>query len=186
MSSRQSEGIVQVFSNDPREINDALATITNRLDHLKGLRGRTLTYDRIRAENPTTANDVLTRGSLSVVNQIVFVAQPCGLYVAHPGISLQEVSSGMRKRYNFGGNQITSARLIFSGWGTETGNKRMIVGDGTDTIAEVLWSGTGENIYAGEFTAVTLAEDIPLRLHTALSTNTESLVLNWVVLELSA
>ena len=49
MSNRESEGPIQVLGNSPQEINDALATITNRLDHLKGLR----TANRNRAKPKT-------------------------------------------------------------------------------------------------------------------------------------
>lgn len=185
MSNRQSEGIVQVWDNSVQAINDALATVTNRLDHLKGLRGRTLTYDRIRAEDPTSAQDVLTRGSLSLMTQVVFVCPPCATVAIRPGVSLFEWNTGLRKKYNFSGGQITAARLIFNGWGTETGSKRLLIGNGDTNLCEVTWSGSNESIVTSDTNALdNFTSELPLRVHCALSSASESLILSWLVLEL--
>lgn len=184
MSSRQSEGIVQVFTNDPREINDALATITNRLDHLKGLRGRTELWDRIRANDPTEDQDVLTRGSLQTIAQVVFIASPFGLLVRQPGTSFAEPFVELRRKYNFSGGQAGTARICMFGWGTESGTKSLRVTNGTSILSTLTWTGTQETLRVSESEVIDVTSDDPLRLTCALSSATESLVLGWVMLEL--
>ena len=51
MSNRLSLGPVQVVENSVISINDALRQIQNRLDEMKGLRGRSLTFDRIKVRS---------------------------------------------------------------------------------------------------------------------------------------
>ena len=186
MSSHESEGPIQVFTNDPREINDALAHITNKLDHLKGLRGRTLLYDRVRAEDPTTRGDVLTSGSLATIAQVVFVTQPAQLYVRKPGISLVEISAGLKRKYNFSGGTVTSARLIFYGWGTETGNKQLQVRNEDTILCTLNWTGTSENLLVSDTYPVTLTTDEDsMRLFVALSSVEECLVMGACIVELT-
>jgi hypothetical protein len=184
VSSRQSEGIVQVFTNDPREINDALATITNRLDHLKGLRGRTEVWDRIRASDPTADQDVLTRGSLQTIAQVVFLSSPFGLFIRMPGVSFVEPFTDLRRKYNFTGGQAGTARLCMFGWGTESGTKSLRVTNGTTILSTLTWSGTTETLRVSDSVPIDVSTDDSLRLTCALSTATESLVLGWVMLEL--
>lgn len=65
MAQGLTQGPIQVVTNSPAEINQALVTITNILDELRGLRGRILTYDRIRAEAATASDDVVTLGTIT-------------------------------------------------------------------------------------------------------------------------
>ena len=58
-------GPVQVFDNSSASINVALLELVQRIDHLRGLTGRTLTYNRLRADDPIELDDVVTLGSLS-------------------------------------------------------------------------------------------------------------------------
>ena len=70
MSDRLSEGPVQVFGNTTIELNDAFRQLQNRLDHLKGLRGRAEVFDRVRVEDPTVSKDAVnlaTRDASNVV-----------------------------------------------------------------------------------------------------------------------
>ena len=70
MSERLSQGPVQVFGNSPLEINDALRQVQDKLDALKGLRGRAEMFDRLRVEDPTVSKDAVnlsTRDASNVV-----------------------------------------------------------------------------------------------------------------------
>lgn len=186
MSNRQSEGPIQVFTNDVREINDAFAQIGNRLDHLKGLRGRTELWDRVRADDATTDQDVLTKGSLATVAQIVFFAHAPVISI-RPGTSLVEIHSGLRRQFNFSSTRPTVARLLIRGWGTESGSKRVVVKALTSgaTICDCPWTGTTEGFFTGEPTAINVAIDTQLTLSVLSGTATESIILDWVMLELS-
>ena len=59
MADRLSLGPVQIFDADVLSINEALRQLSERIDELKGLRGRTLIYDRVRADDPTESQDAL-------------------------------------------------------------------------------------------------------------------------------
>ena len=184
MSNRESEGPIQVLGNSPQEINDALATITNRLDHLKGLRGRTEVWDRIRASDPTADQDVLTRGSLQTIAQVVFIAPPGEFLIQKPGQSLVEPYTAIRRRYNFTGGQAGTARLCVFGWGTESGAKNIRITNGVHTFSSLTWSGNSQTLMVTEPVAINVSVDLPLKFLCAVSSATESLVLNWVMLEL--
>ena len=70
MSERLSQGPVQVFGTSPVEITDALRQVQERLDELKGLRGRAQMFDRLRVEDPTVSKDAVnlsTRDASNVV-----------------------------------------------------------------------------------------------------------------------
>jgi hypothetical protein len=186
VSNRQSEGPIQVFTNDVREINDAFAQIGNRLDHLKGLRGRTELWDRVRADDPTADQDVLTKGSLATVAQVVFFSNTMVLAL-RPGESVQEISAGLRRQFNFSGPRPTVARLLMHGWGTESGAKRLVVKNATTgvTLCTCPWTGTTEGYFTGEATTIDTAIDTQLTLNIVASSPTESIALSWVMLELS-
>lgn len=73
MSTNRSEGPVQVVEASVAAINLALRDVQNRLDALKGLRGRVMTYDRIRADAAEEADDCVTLGSLTSLEAQPFV-----------------------------------------------------------------------------------------------------------------
>jgi len=54
-------GPVQVFSNDVSEINLALRLLSERMDELKGLRGRSLIFDRVRVDDAEENKDALNQ-----------------------------------------------------------------------------------------------------------------------------
>lgn len=184
MSDRQSEGIVQVWGNSPIEINEALRAITERLDHLKGLRGRTQIWDRIRANDPAADQDVLTRGSLQTVAQVVFIASPFGLLIRQPGASFVEPFVELRRTFYFTGQQAGTARISMFGWGTESGTKSLRVTNGATILSTLTWSGTNETMRTSDFQVIDVDTDDPLRLTCAMSSATESLILGWMILEL--
>jgi len=187
MADRATLGPVQVINNDIWALNDAFRQVTERIDAIKGLRGRTLIYDRIRSDDPVEDQDVLTRGSLSVVAQVVFMASTTGVMFRQPGASFVEPMTELRCRYNFTGGQASTARLIMFGWGTETGSKSLRVTNGTDILCTLTWTGTGETLRASEAEVLDLTDaalDDELRLTCALSSATESLIFNRVILEL--
>lgn len=61
MADRLSLGPVQIHSLDVLQINDALRQLSERLDALKGLRGRAEVFDRLRVEDPAEVKDALNR-----------------------------------------------------------------------------------------------------------------------------
>lgn len=63
MADNRSQGPVQVMDTSLISINDALRQVQIRLDHLKGLNGRVLTYDRVRVDDPTAAEDAVSLGT---------------------------------------------------------------------------------------------------------------------------
>ena len=63
MSDRLSLGPVQVFGTDVLAINDALRQVQERIDELKGLRGRGRIYDRVGVEDPTETGDAVNLGT---------------------------------------------------------------------------------------------------------------------------
>ena len=65
MSDRLSLGPIQVVGNSPFEINDAFRQVSERLDELKGLRGRGMIFDRVRVDDPAVSSDAMTLGSFS-------------------------------------------------------------------------------------------------------------------------
>jgi hypothetical protein len=184
MSNRESEGPIQVFSNDVREINDALAQIGNRLDHLKGLRGRTTVYDRVRANDPSEDQDVLTRGSLQTIAQVTFLSAPVDIYIRMPGTSFVEWSPSLRRKYNFTGGQAGTARLCMIGWGTESGVKSIRVTNGTTALCTLTWSGSTEELRFSDPVPISINTDDSLQLLVAMSSSTESFATRWVMLEL--
>lgn len=58
----RSLGPVQVASVDVPNINLALAQIQEQLDQLRGLRGVTRVYNRLKVDDPQDADDALTAG----------------------------------------------------------------------------------------------------------------------------
>jgi hypothetical protein len=65
MSNNLSKGPIQIFDNSVASINLAFIELLNRLDDLFGLRGRVMISDRIRADDPTVDQDVVTLGTLN-------------------------------------------------------------------------------------------------------------------------
>jgi len=65
MSENLSLGPVQLFDNSVDAINLALRGLQDLLDEAKGLRGRVMVYDRIRADDPTETDDVVTLGAMN-------------------------------------------------------------------------------------------------------------------------
>ena len=63
MSNRDSLGPIQITGVSVFELNDALQQVMERIDALKGLRGRGMIYDRVRVDDPTVASDAMTLGT---------------------------------------------------------------------------------------------------------------------------
>ena len=63
MSDRLSMGPIQITSVSVFEVNDALRQVSERIDELKGLRGRGMIFDRVRVDDPTVSSDAMTLGS---------------------------------------------------------------------------------------------------------------------------
>jgi hypothetical protein len=188
MADRASLGPIQVTGNDVWTLNDAFRQLTERIDAIKGLRGRTLIYDRIRSDDPQEDQDVLTRGSLSTVAQVIFITPPNNILFRKPGVSFVEPRQELRRKYNFEGGQATTARLCAVAWGTHSGTKSLRVTNGVEPLATLSWSGTSEGLHVGTATALDLNDgdlDNSLRLQCAASHAEESIIFNWVMLELS-
>lgn len=59
MSDRLSLGPVQVFDTTIFSLNDGFRQLSDRIDALKGLRGRAEVFDRVRVEDPTVEKDAV-------------------------------------------------------------------------------------------------------------------------------
>ncbi len=70
MSDRLSLGPVQVFSNDPFVLNDAFRQLSERIDELKGLRGRGLIHDRVGVSDPVVTGDAVNLGTRDASNVV--------------------------------------------------------------------------------------------------------------------
>jgi hypothetical protein len=186
----ESLGPVQVFSADVASINLALAEMQERMDHLKGLRGRTEIWDRARADNPRERQDVVTFGlfdtSESVVSVSFLAMHGTGIVITRPGVAYVEVSLTMRQPINFSAQQALEARVSIEGWGTEagTGKAVAITRDDTSVIAEVVWDGKVEAPYAGVYTAVTLNTEQIVRVYVRASSATESIILSRITFDM--
>lgn len=68
---RESLGPVQVYDVTPLAVNDALRELSERLDELKGLRGRAAIYDRVAVGAPAEASDAARLGSFPDAGTLV-------------------------------------------------------------------------------------------------------------------
>lgn len=186
MVNNVSMGAVQIFSLDMASVNLALIQLQERIDELKGLRGRAEIWDRARAEDPRITQDVLTVGSVenaeSVVNVAFLAAQSAPVLLMTPGVTYVESSTQLRQRINFNATQPLEARITIAGFGTEagTGKSVAIVKEDETVIASVTWDGKLEGVYNGEYTAVTFEMDQTVRVYVKASSVTEHLVLQRV------
>jgi hypothetical protein len=122
------------------------------------------------------------------VAQVIFVTPPNNIIFRKPGTSFVEPRQELRRKYNFEGGQATTARLCAVGWGTHSGIKSLRVTNGVDILATLTWSGTSEGLHVGTSAAIDLTDtalDNSLRLLCAASAAEESIIFNWVMLELS-
>jgi len=65
MSERESLGPIQIRMLNVGDINAALRQLVERIDELKGLRGRTIIYDRVRVSEPVEQEDAIAVPILS-------------------------------------------------------------------------------------------------------------------------
>lgn len=65
MTTNVSRGPLQIVTNDPIEINDALGRIRQELDQIQGLNGRAQIYDRVGIQSPVEQTDAAQFGDLS-------------------------------------------------------------------------------------------------------------------------
>ena len=189
MVNRASQGPVQVFSLDLSTINLALRDLSERLDALKGLRGRSEIFDRMRVDSPAQLSDAIDLGSLDDREALFHLTLHAGggaALVAQPAsTSYVEIGEGLRQRINFATPVGLEARMLLQGVGTESGNaKSVALADlSNNVVADVTWDGTDVGFYAGEFTAVALDEDQVVQVQAKGSTTTESLILYGLAVE---
>jgi len=186
MVNNATLGPVEVYDNSAMSINLALNEMAERIDQLKGLRGRTLLYDRTRIDSPSANEDAVDLQSLLTQESRFrqqLISSP-GILVSAPGTSYAEISQYFRQDIDWSDLTTPQARLIVRGWGTESGtSKGVALHDGTNIIAEVTWDGNSETIRTGTFTAVTLDSDAQARLYAKGASASEDLILTSVILE---
>lgn len=189
MVNNLSDGVVQVFSLDVASINYALRDLGERIDALRGLRGRGATYDRFRVDSPTVDTDAVDLQSLLTQEsrfRLSFLTPP-GIAIDPPGTTYAEISQALRQNIDWSDLTDAEARILVRGWGNETGNaKGIALHDGTNTICEVEWNGHTESLRTGAFTAVTLTADTQMQLRAKGSSATESLILVAVIVEVKS
>jgi hypothetical protein len=188
MSNNLSMGPVQVLSLDVASLNLAFAEIQNRLDQLKGLRGRSEVWDRVQVSSPVQASDAIDLGSLEereALFHLTLLASATGIAVT-PGTTYAEVSTLLRQPINFAVPVGLTGRLIAGAWGTDSGasEKGLALTDDDGTVlVEVEWAGADEEVRIGAFTSITAAEDLTTRLYAKGATAEETLVLYQVAIE---
>ena len=186
MSNNLSLGPVQTFSLDLASVNLALRELSERIDELKGLRGRSLIWDRTQVSSPTIDTDAVDLQSLLEQEsrfRLDWISHP-GIPVLAPGTSYVEISNLLRQNIDFSDLSSPQARVIVSGWGTGTGSgKGVALHDGTNTLAEVTWDGVTETVRIGDFTDISLTSDTACQLRVKGADANESLILHWVVVE---
>lgn len=188
MVQNLSQGPVQIHSLDVSSINLALIELFNRQDKQAGLRGRSEVWDRLRADDPSAASDAVTLGVIgegeSVAN-ISFLTSVAGL-CATPGTTYAELATTLRRSVNFASPQGLEARVLVSGWGTESGSGKGVAVTQTDgtVLAAVTWDGATEGAKTGTFTAITLTTTQDVQIRVKGSSSTETLVLTHIALDL--
>lgn len=187
MVANVSLGPVQVYSLDIASLNLALRELSERLDALKGLRGRSEIFDRTRVDSPSVATDAVDLQSLLTQEsraRLDWVVPPGGLIATTPGTTYAEIHAAVRQQFDFADLTVTQARIMARGWGTESGNgKGVALHDGTNILTEVTWDGHTEALRVGSLTTIVLTADTQLQLRGRGSTATESLILTLVVVE---
>ena len=189
MSTNLSLGPIQCHDNSIFSINAALMELQERIDHLKGLRGRSEVWDRVRIESPTVNTDAVDLGSLTdreaLFHLTFLMAGTNGLVAYQPGTTYTELSSQLRQQVNLSVPIGLQARLVVSGFGTQSGNGKGVAmaDDSGNTLCEVTWNGSAEGVQVGTFTSITLATDVLTRLYVKGSAADESLVLRHVAAE---
>lgn len=189
MSSNRTQGqAIQVGDASVYSINLALAQIVEQLDHLKGLRGRSETWDRHQVSSPTQASDAIDLGSLEdreALFHLTLLASAAGLAVT-PGTTYAELSTLLRQPINFAVPVGLTGRLIVGAWGTDTGagDKGVALTDDAGTVlVETTWAGADEAVRIGDFASISADADLTTRLYAKGATATETLVLYQVAVE---
>lgn len=189
MSNNLSLGPVQTFSLDLGSINLALRELSERIDELKGLRGRALIWDRAQVSAPSADSDAVDLGSLtsreSLFHLSLFLGGPTGLVVYQPGTSYVEISALLRQQVNFAAPTSLQARMVVSGFGTGTGSGKgvALTDDAGAVICEVTWDGASESVRVGDFTDVTVTTDTLSQMRAKGADANESLVIRHAAVE---
>jgi hypothetical protein len=188
MTNNASLGPVQVFRLDIASLNYALRDLSERIDQLKGLRGRAAVYDRLRVSSPTEASDAVDLGSIndreSLFTVSVLALGGAQLVLQPASTTYVEVSTALRQRINFASPASLEMRLLARAWGTETGSgKGLAVSDGSNVLAQVTWDGSAEGLQIGSFTAIAAAADATVQIHAKGSSSTESLIVTQLSLD---
>lgn len=189
MSSNLNLGPAQIYNLDVASINLALQELSNRIDEIKGLRGRTELWDRAQVSSPTTGTDAVDLGSLtgreSLFHLTFFAGGAAGLLAYQLGTTYAEISNLLRQQINFASPVSLQGRVIVTGRGSQSGNGKGVAltdASGT-TLCEVTWNGAAEGIMVGDFTSISNTDDTLCRLYAKGSTASESLILRNVAVE---
>lgn len=189
MVDRQTRGPVQIFHLDLGSINMALRELSERSDEQEGFRGRVISYDRHRIDSPTENTDAVDLGSLvsreSLFHLTLYMGGPVGLLAYQPGTSYVEISTLLRQQVNLSAPTSLQGRMIVSGFGTSTGsNKGVALTDSGGTVlCEVTWTGTDEQVRAGDFTEISVTTDTLAQMRTKGADATESLIIRHAAVE---
>jgi len=191
MSNNLSLGPIQCFDNSVVSINLALQEVLERIDQLKGLRGRSEIWDRARVSTPSADTDAVDLQSLVTQEYRwrVSLLGPSGgaLQVSlAPGTSYVEVSSQYRQSLDLSSLTSTQGRILVAGYGTGSGSgKGVAMTDSSGAVlAEVTWDGNSESIFTGTFTDISETTDQQVQLRAKGADANESLVLRYVVAEI--
>lgn len=188
MVTNLSAGPIQVIDASVEGINLALAEVLERIDSLKGLRGRGETFDRLRIDSPAEQTDAVDLKSLLTQEfrwRVPFVLSTAPTFASIPGVSYVELSSFMRQQVDFSDLTNLEGRMIISGFGTATdaGKGIAVTTTAGEVIAEVTWDGQTDSVRAGVFVSITQNADTQVQLRTKGSTANEDIVVRYAVAE---
>ena len=189
MSNNRSLGPVQIISNDVSSLNLAFTELLQRVDEIKGLRGRTELWDRTQVSSPSVNSDAVDLGSLtsreSLFHMTFLASLSTGVVVLAPGTTYIEPSLMWRQQVNFAAPTSLQGRMKVSGFGTESGSGKgvALTDDAGAVICEVTWDGTDEQTRIGDFTEVTITVDTLSQLRVKGSSATENVLLRHIAVE---
>ena len=185
MSNNLTLGPAQILDLSVPSINLALQDLTNRIDEIKGLRGRTELWDRAQVSSPSVSSDAVDLGSLvsreSLFHLTLFAGMGAGLVVYQPGVTYVELSVLLRQQVNFAAPTSLQGRMIVSGFGTQSGSDKgvALTDDSGTVLCEVEWDGTAEQVQVGAFTTINTSVDTLTQMRVKGSAATESLILRY-------
>jgi hypothetical protein len=192
MAGNRSLGPVQLAVFELGAVNRAFRELSERIDRLKGLRGRSLVHDRMRVDDPVEVQDAITLGYQRAQTdqslfQVAYLASGTAITFT-PGAAYVEIAPALRRAIDFSVQTVVFARLTVRASGNEAGagkGVRITDAGGTPAVT-VEWNGTAEDTRSSAWVAVGSTADTVTQAQAKGSSATETLTILSITLELRA